>query len=65
MDKHKNKKNEVTTNKEMLKMLNSIQYQHDKGVCNNDIVFVPSENIRSIERIIDDWGAVKKKVSEL
>ena len=60
MDRHKNKTNEVPTNQGMLKMLNSIQYQHDEGVCNNNIVFVPIENIRSIERIIDDWGAVKR-----
>jgi len=54
MDRHKNKANEVPTNKRMLK-----QIQHD-GSSHNNIVFVPTENIRSIERIIDDWGAVKR-----
>jgi hypothetical protein len=50
MDKHKNKTNERETENN----------RKDFFCLNNNLTFVPTENIRSIERIIDDWSAVKK-----
>ena len=50
MDRHKNKINERETENN----------RKDFFCFNNNLTFVPTENIRSIEQIIDDWGAVKR-----